>query len=287
MAHEPGAGSRPVYAAGLRSRSLDGTVRSSRFFSRFAPRPRQRPIRGPSPAGIFAAPGGLRPALTNRCRRNAPEKESLGAARATSSRPLPGATIRAELRRAVGESTYEIWLAPLEVKAFETARAPARTRRRPRELGRQALRADPRALRAGGRSAPTCSVARRRRRPHAAGSEPRRPTALDRADRHASTPATASTSSSSATATASPTPPRSRSPSCPGQAYNPLFLHAPPGLGKTHLLHAIGNYVIAFGGGAIVRYTTVEAFTNHFITRARVAIARRASSTPTATSTCC
>jgi chromosomal replication initiator protein len=51
----------------------------------------------------------------------------------------------------------------------------------------------------------------------------------------------------------------------PGQAYNPLFLHAPPGLGKTHLLHAIGNYVQAFGGGARVRYTTVEAFTNHFI----------------------
>jgi chromosomal replication initiator protein len=52
----------------------------------------------------------------------------------------------------------------------------------------------------------------------------------------------------------------------PGQAYNPLFLHAPPGLGKTHLLHAIGNYVLAYGGGATVRYTTAEAFTNHFIT---------------------
>jgi chromosomal replication initiator protein len=51
----------------------------------------------------------------------------------------------------------------------------------------------------------------------------------------------------------------------PGQAYNPLFLHAPPGLGKTHLLHAIGNYVSAFGGTTKVRYTTVEAFTNHFI----------------------
>jgi chromosomal replication initiator protein len=51
----------------------------------------------------------------------------------------------------------------------------------------------------------------------------------------------------------------------PGQAYNPLFLHAPPGLGKTHLLHAIGNYVRAFGSGARVRYTTVESFTNQFI----------------------
>ena len=51
----------------------------------------------------------------------------------------------------------------------------------------------------------------------------------------------------------------------PGQAYNPLFLYAPPGLGKTHLLHAIGNYVLAYGGGTKVRYTTAEAFTNHFI----------------------
>ena len=51
----------------------------------------------------------------------------------------------------------------------------------------------------------------------------------------------------------------------PGQAYNPLFLHAPPGLGKTHLLHAVANYVLAFGGGATVRYATIESFTNHFI----------------------
>jgi chromosomal replication initiator protein len=51
----------------------------------------------------------------------------------------------------------------------------------------------------------------------------------------------------------------------PGQAYNPLFLYAPPGLGKTHLLHAIGNYVLAYGGGADVRYATVESFTNQFI----------------------
>ncbi len=51
----------------------------------------------------------------------------------------------------------------------------------------------------------------------------------------------------------------------PGQAYNPLFLHAPPGLGKTHLLHAIGNYVEQFGAGSRVRYTTSEEFTNHFV----------------------
>ncbi len=52
----------------------------------------------------------------------------------------------------------------------------------------------------------------------------------------------------------------------PGQAYNPLFLYGPPGQGKTHLLHAIGHYVRAHGGGLRVRSTTAERFTNEFIT---------------------
>jgi chromosomal replication initiator protein len=51
----------------------------------------------------------------------------------------------------------------------------------------------------------------------------------------------------------------------PGQAYNPLFIYGPPGVGKTHLLHSIGNYVLAYGGGLTVRYTTIERFTNEFI----------------------
>ena len=51
----------------------------------------------------------------------------------------------------------------------------------------------------------------------------------------------------------------------PGQAYNPLFLYGAPGLGKTHLLHAIGNYVVAHGGGLRVRSTTAERFTNEFV----------------------
>jgi chromosomal replication initiator protein len=51
----------------------------------------------------------------------------------------------------------------------------------------------------------------------------------------------------------------------PAIAYNPLFICGPPGLGKTHLLHSIANYVTAYGDGLTVRYTTVEAFTNHFI----------------------
>jgi chromosomal replication initiator protein len=51
----------------------------------------------------------------------------------------------------------------------------------------------------------------------------------------------------------------------PGQAYNPLFVVGPPGVGKTHLLHSIGNYIQAYGGGLTVRYTTVERFTNEFL----------------------
>jgi chromosomal replication initiator protein len=51
----------------------------------------------------------------------------------------------------------------------------------------------------------------------------------------------------------------------PGLAYNPLFICGPPGLGKTHLLHSIANYVREHGGGVTVRYTTVEAFTDHFV----------------------
>jgi chromosomal replication initiator protein len=51
----------------------------------------------------------------------------------------------------------------------------------------------------------------------------------------------------------------------PGHAYNPLFVYGPPGVGKTHLLHSIGNYVLAYGGGLTVRYTTVETFTNQFL----------------------
>jgi chromosomal replication initiator protein len=51
----------------------------------------------------------------------------------------------------------------------------------------------------------------------------------------------------------------------PGQAYNPLFLHGPPGLGKTHLLHSIAAYVEAYGDGRVVRYATVESFTNDFV----------------------
>jgi chromosomal replication initiator protein len=55
----------------------------------------------------------------------------------------------------------------------------------------------------------------------------------------------------------------------PSEAYNPLFLHGPPGLGKTHLLAAIANYLRANAPGLSVRYTTAECFTNEFVTALR------------------
>ena len=55
----------------------------------------------------------------------------------------------------------------------------------------------------------------------------------------------------------------------PSEAYNPLFLHGPPGLGKTHLLGAIANYLQANAPGLSVRYTTAESFTNEFVTALR------------------
>jgi chromosomal replication initiator protein len=55
----------------------------------------------------------------------------------------------------------------------------------------------------------------------------------------------------------------------PSEAYNPLFLHGPPGLGKTHLLAAIANYLHDNAPGLIVRYTTAESFTNEFVAALR------------------
>ncbi|HJS93790.1 MAG TPA: chromosomal replication initiator protein DnaA [Solirubrobacteraceae bacterium] len=172
--------------------------------------------------------------------------------------------LRAELRQAVGESTFEIWLEPLEFVAVRDGKLLIDT---------------PKATRAWlakrfGRVLQSC--ARRAFGPDVeielSGHE------LERPGR------SAGPSEASLSLDAGALNPRysfdqfiigdgnrlAHAASLavaehPGQAYNPLFLHAPPGLGKTHLLHAIGNYVNAFGGGARVRYTTVEAFTNQFI----------------------
>jgi chromosomal replication initiator protein len=55
----------------------------------------------------------------------------------------------------------------------------------------------------------------------------------------------------------------------PGEAYNPLFLHGPPGLGKTHLLGAIVDYLRRRRPELTVHYTTADRFTTEFVTALR------------------
>ena len=174
--------------------------------------------------------------------------------------------LRAELRRAVGESTFEIWLEPLELVAIRDGKllidAPRATRAWLTKRFGRVLEACARDVFGPGIEVDLAS--RGAGKPAEATARPAETESLS-LDAGALNPRYSFNqfiigdgnrlAHAAALAVAE----------LPGQAYNPLFLHAPPGLGKTHLLHAIGNYVRAFGGAARVRYTTVEAFTNQFI----------------------
>jgi chromosomal replication initiator protein len=182
--------------------------------------------------------------------------------------------ISAELRRVVGESTYEIWLAPLEPKAWDGAvlllQAPPATQSWVAKrfggiletcaqtvVGSAAKVSFTGGGPGGGAGSSIPAGARGRLR---AAEEATSVSGSGLNPRYSFDQFIIGDGNRLAHAAALAVA------ELPGQAYNPLFLHAPPGLGKTHLLHAIGNYALAFGGGASVRYTTVEAFTNHFIT---------------------
>jgi chromosomal replication initiator protein len=180
--------------------------------------------------------------------------------------PMPAwRTIRGELRRLVGETTYDIWIAPIEVQGWDgellLLKAPAATQgwvsdrfgRLLERCARQVLGSSTRVVFDGPKASATRTAER--------ALEPSQSvTGATFNPRYSFDQFIIGESNWLAHAAALAVA------ELPGQAYNPLFLHAPPGLGKTHLLHAIGNYVNAFGGGAVVRYTTAEAFTNHFVT---------------------
>ena len=51
----------------------------------------------------------------------------------------------------------------------------------------------------------------------------------------------------------------------PGKAYNPLMIYGASGLGKTHLLHAVGHYVLNYSEGLRIKYVSTEELTNDFI----------------------
>lgn len=51
----------------------------------------------------------------------------------------------------------------------------------------------------------------------------------------------------------------------PGEAYNPLYIYGGPGLGKTHLMHSIGNFILQQSPQSRVLYVTSEEFTNEVI----------------------
>jgi chromosomal replication initiator protein len=181
--------------------------------------------------------------------------------------------IDGELRLAVAPDIYEIWLAPLRVVAVRgrqvEVQAPPELRAWIADRFERALRAAASAVLGPGagvevRAAGTPAAAPLSRRAAGTGETPAG-TAEDDVAADELNPKytfeqfvigdTNRFAHAAALAVAE----------LPGQAYNPLFLYGPPGVGKTHLLHSIGNYVRACDSGLSVRYTTVETFTNQFV----------------------
>jgi chromosomal replication initiator protein len=186
--------------------------------------------------------------------------------------------IQAELRRAVTDSTYHLWLAPLRARALHDRAlligAPEEIRTWVADRFSRVLQTSAAAVLGPSTTVEVVSLDD----PLPAGAEPaaeelgqaapaplRRPSETSaRADESFNPKYTFDQfvigdgnrlAHAAALAVAE----------LPGQAYNPLFIYGPPGLGKTHLLHAIANYVRVYGDGLTVRYTTIEAFTNRFI----------------------
>ncbi|TSC93374.1 MAG: chromosomal replication initiator protein, partial [Candidatus Berkelbacteria bacterium Athens1014_28] len=60
----------------------------------------------------------------------------------------------------------------------------------------------------------------------------------------------------------------------PGKAYNPLYIYGDSGLGKTHLLQAIGNRILEKSPNSKIRYTSCEAFTNDYIESVKIGKAK-------------
>jgi chromosomal replication initiator protein len=167
--------------------------------------------------------------------------------------------IREEMRRAVGDSTWQLWLEPLVARHIEdqtlVIEAPAESRAWVEASFARLLAACTKAVL--GASACVKIVP-----PGTQGPAPAPPRALPRTElnpRYTFDQFVIGDANRLAHGAALAVA------EMPGLAYNPLFICGPPGLGKTHLLHSIGNYVTEHGDGLTVRYTTVEEFTDQFV----------------------
>ena len=220
--------------------------------------PRSAPSGAASPPSSSVCSASAR--SRSRCREHELEPiwnavRSRACARRSRQRPTTSGSRRCGRSRVDGDARAS---APAEeLRAWVAERFAAR----PRPPRRPSSSDDPRRSTSARRPspaprhpAPPCRTRRLRPRSHRSRvADPR------------STRSSRSTSSSSATPTASPTRRRSRSPNSPARPTTRSSSTGHPGVGKTHLLHAVGNYVRSYGDGLTVRYTTVEHFTNDFV----------------------
>jgi chromosomal replication initiator protein len=171
-------------------------------------------------------------------------------------------SIQGELRRAVPEHTYDLWLAPLEPAAIDgdtlVLEAPAKLRPRIADRFGRVLQSCAAAVL--GPSAvvdvvATGDVPRETPARSEDAPEPERDGIIPRLTFDSFVIGDANRFAHAAALEVAESP----------GTYNPLFIYGPPGVGKTHLLHAIGNDIRSYGSGLTVRYTTIEAFTNAFV----------------------
>jgi len=173
--------------------------------------------------------------------------------------------LAAELRAAVGDSLFDVWLAPLRVGAFDGTKvvlqAPSETRDWIVERFGRILDASvaaslgPHVIVSVSESDPAGASL-------PASDEAPRPTPVREQQvnpRYTFDQFVIGASNRFAHAAALAVAEN------PGTAYNPLYICGPPGVGKTHLLHAIATYLDEHAGGLRIRLTSAEAFANEFI----------------------
>ena len=209
---------------------------------------------------MFAAPGRCKAPSAIDPTPTSPRRRPFRARVSDVDVQLAWRRIRDELRRAVGDSTWQLWLEPLAIRGIEedtlVIEAPAESR--------AWIEASFSRLLAG--CAKAVLGAHARVKLVARGTQAERParaarvvTGAELNPRYTFDQFVIGDANRLAHAAALAVA------EMPGLAYNPLFICGPPGLGKTHLLHSIGNYLAAHGDGLNVIYTTVEAFTDHFV----------------------